>query len=160
MSASTSSTGPVCSSASLVIHITARHENIDSFTPAIENFLLQQGIDKKTVFQVVLVLDEAVTNTISYGYEPKEQHDIHITLTIEPSRILVTIEDTGRAFNPLLAPRPELDVPLAQRKKPVGGMGVHFIQACMETMEYTRKNEKNVLIMTLPRTSSQPDVLP
>jgi anti-sigma regulatory factor (Ser/Thr protein kinase) len=100
----------------------------------------------KVVFNLNLVLEELITNTIFYGYRDKDAHQILIDFLIENNMIKVTIEDDGVEFNPFLSETPDdLNKPIEDRK--IGGLGIHFVKKLMNAYEYRRNNNKNIIIL-------------
>ena len=98
------------------------------------------------VFQVDLVLEELIVNTVNYGYEDDERHEIEIALTSDADVFTVEIIDDGHAFNPLSdAPEPDLDAEIADR--PIGGLGIHLMRVMMDEVHYQREQDKNYLTL-------------
>lgn len=97
------------------------------------------------VFDINVVFDELLSNTINYGYTDDAPHEISITLSASDAAIEIAIEDDGRAFDPLAAPEPDLALPLAQR--PIGGLGLHFVRQLMDDVKYKRENNRNYLFI-------------
>jgi serine/threonine-protein kinase RsbW len=106
----------------------------------------QESIDPKTLFQLNLVCDELVTNTILYGCNPDTAHTIWISLIMDPKAIEVTITDDGLAFDPLSRPSPDVTLPLDERK--IGGLGIHFVREAMDEAVYERVGSLNTIRMT------------
>lgn len=117
--------------------------------PVVEDFARGLGLGEKVVFYLTLVLDELITNIQSYGYLDLREHFIHVDLSMcEKTHILtIRITDDARAFNILEAPDPELDLPLEERIKPVGGMGIHLVKQKMDDISYSRVDDHNVLVL-------------
>lgn len=92
-----------------------------------------------------LVLDELLTNVISYGYSDRDEHLIEVDLTLEDGVLRVRIEDDGAPFNPLHAPAPDTHCPTEDRH--IGGLGIHLVTSLMDHVAYERAAEKNRLIM-------------
>jgi serine/threonine-protein kinase RsbW len=118
----------------------------------IETFGERHGIDPKRVMQLSLVLDELVTNVISYGsIDPgQEGQDIGIVrVEIEPQRdrLLIDIVDEGVAFNPIEAEAPDTAAALEDRK--VGGLGIMLVRNYVEEMSYLREGQKNHLKLVM-----------
>ncbi len=59
--------------------------------------------------------------------------------------IVMEIRDTGAAFDPLSAARPDIDASLDDR--PVGGLGIHLVREMMTEVRYSREGQENVLRM-------------
>ena len=94
-----------------------------------------------------LALDEIVSNIIQYGKFDDCRERISILIRHQGDTSLIRVEDDGVAFNPLTAAPPELDLPLEQRVRPVGGLGIHIVSSVMDRVEYIRKDGKNILEM-------------
>jgi anti-sigma regulatory factor (Ser/Thr protein kinase) len=98
------------------------------------------------VYQVNLVLEELIVNTMNYGYDDDERHEIEIALTSDADVFTVEIIDDGHAFNPLSdAPEPDLDAEIADR--PIGGLGIHLMRVMMDEVHYQREQDKNYLTL-------------
>ena len=111
----------------------------------VTEFAERHGLSSELVFRLNLVLEEIITNVISYGYEDRLEHEISVRLSWQDRSIKVEVEDDGRPFNPLEAPPPDMGKPLAERK--VGGLGIHLVREMMDELEYRRENDKNLLIL-------------
>jgi len=101
--------------------------------------------------RLTLVLEELLTNVISYGYDDDEEHQIHVHLKMEDSILTSTFDDDGRPFDPHAAQKPVMDGPLEDRS--VGGLGIHLILTIMDSVEYKRVDDRNRLIMTMDTTT-------
>ncbi len=98
------------------------------------------------VYQVDLVLEELIVNTVNYGYDDDERHEIEIALTSDADVFTVEIIDDGHAFNPLSdAPESDLDAEIADR--PIGGLGIHLMRVMMDEVHYQREQDKNYLTL-------------
>ena len=98
------------------------------------------------VYQVDLVLEELIVNTVNYGYDDDSRHEIEVTLTSDEDVFTVEIIDDGHAFNPLKdAPEPDLDAGIEDR--PIGGLGIHLMRVMMDDVHYRREANKNHLTL-------------
>ena len=64
----------------------------------------------------------------------------------DPGQLLVEFIDSGKPFNILTSPIPELAVDLDERQ--VGGLGIPLIRAMMDGITYRREGDRNVLRVT------------
>jgi anti-sigma regulatory factor (Ser/Thr protein kinase) len=130
-----------------------RRTEIERVVELAERFGEEHQLPAEVVMSIHLVLDEVVANIISHGYDDTAEHQIHVTLALDESVLTIRVEDDGRAFDPLAAPPPDLDLPLEER--PVGGLGIHIVRSVMDAVEYQRDGDRNVLIMkkTIGRSS-------
>ena len=93
-----------------------------------------------------LVLDELLTNIVSYGYDDGLTHEISLRLRAEPGSLTAILRDDGKPFNPLEeAPAAVLDGSIEDR--PIGGLGIHFMRTLMDEVTYQRQDGYNQLIL-------------
>jgi len=118
------------------------------FHSKVEDFGAAHGLPIKIVFHLTLCLDEMITNIISYGYADFDEHPIDVTIGLKEDVITIRIEDDSESFNILEAPDPELDVPLEERERSIGGMGIHLVKNMVDDINYKREDGKNVLLLT------------
>ena len=93
-----------------------------------------------------IALDEVVTNILKYAYADERAHEFTIRCELREGALETTIEDDGLAFDPLLAPAPDLSAPVATRH--VGGLGVHFVKNLMSAVRYERIQGRNRLTLS------------
>lgn len=108
----------------------------------IESHGESRGWPTKWIMNLNLSLDELITNTVSYGYQDTDEHEIHITLTERTGSLVVVVEDDGMAFDPFTAaPAPDLEAGVEDR--PIGGLGVYFVKTLMDEVAYERVENCN-----------------
>ena len=112
----------------------------------VDAFCARHGIAPAIAYAVNLSLDELLTNTISYGYEDDDQHDIDIALRLEDGVIVVEISDDGIPFEPASAPAPDTDAPLQDR--PIGGLGIFLVGRMMDSFEHRYSDGRNIVTLT------------
>lgn len=116
---------------------------IAGLVSGIEATLAREGVPEPVGAALGLALDELLTNTVSYGYLDGGQHEILVGLDVAPGCVDLSVRDDGRAFDPLLAPDPDLTAELEDRK--VGGLGIHFVRTLVDETSYERERGWNVL---------------
>ena len=103
------------------------------------------SLSPEVVFNLTLVLEEAVVNIINYAY-PKEDHEsIYLSAKLHNDSIMLVLTDTGKEFDPTLAP--EADITLSADERPIGGLGIFLIRQIMNEVKYERIEGKNVLTL-------------
>ena len=113
----------------------------------IESHGESRGWPTKWIMNLNLSLDELITNTVSYGYQDTDEHEIHVTLTEQPGSLVVVVEDDGMAFDPFTAaPAPDLEADVEDR--PIGGLGVYFVKTLMDEVAYERVENCNRITLT------------
>jgi len=129
----------------LEIILKNRPEEKRKLLAALESFVGAHQLPK-AVFQAAdLVLEEHLTNVMSYAYDDRQEHEIRVRLEAGAAELVIEVEDDGRAFDPTQAPEVNTSLPLDQR--PIGGLGIHFIRRYMDEARYQRRANRNVLRM-------------
>ena len=97
------------------------------------------------VFNLNLVIEEAVVNIIHYAY-PKEEHQyIYLSAHVHEGSIVLVLTDTGKEFDPTLAP--DADITLSADEREIGGLGIFLIRQIMNEVRYERIDGKNILTL-------------
>ena len=110
----------------------------------LEAFSEENALPNGPFQQVVLVLDELLTNVISYGFPDVRTADISVSANLKDGALHVMIEDNGVAFDPLReAAIPDIDANMEDRN--IGGLGVHIAKTMMDDISYLRVDNKNQL---------------
>ena len=106
---------------------------------------------RHVAYAVNLAIDEILTNTISYGYEDDERHQIEIIVRVEAEALVVVIVDDSMPFDLALAPERDLEASLEDT--PLGGLGLFLVHQMMDSVEYRREEGCNVV--TLVKNTEQ-----
>ena len=104
------------------------------------------GLSPDDVASVNLAIDELLSNVINHAYDDAETHHIQLTVSVAGDLLTLSIDDEGKAFNPIEAPMPDLDLPI--EKRPVGGLGIFLVKSMADTLEYRREHGHNILTLT------------
>ena len=92
-----------------------------------------------------LALEEAVTNVMLYAY-PDKSGTVLIEAEKTDKQIQFVISDSGVAFDPTAIP--PVDTTLGFEERAIGGLGIHLVRQIMDSIEYRRENDKNILTLT------------
>jgi sigma-B regulation protein RsbU (phosphoserine phosphatase) len=111
----------------------------------IETILRARDVPPPTVHDCVLAVEELLTNVVTHAYRGQPGHQAHIGLRLLPEKIEIRLEDAGPPFNPLEAPAPDLEAPLADR--PIGGLGLLLVSRLVDRWEYAREGEANIVTL-------------
>ena len=95
------------------------------------------------VFNLNIVLEEAVSNVIFYAYPKEEHQEIVLTAKKSDKSLIFVLTDSGKEFDPTQAP--DADVTLSAEEREIGGLGIFLIRQIMNKVEYQRINGQNVL---------------
>lgn len=116
---------------------------VSSVLDAVEAFGEEHGVPGKKIFQINLVLDELITNIVSYGFEDGADSLIRLSVALAGGRLDVELVDNGNAFNPVEAPLRDIGTGLEERQ--IGGLGLKFIRTFADRLDYRRDGEFNRL---------------
>lgn len=114
--------------------IEAESGSLGPFRQKLRSFLESASFDAKRVQEILLSVDEVLTNIIRHGYggkDPNKAHEkIRISFSDLKDRGEIVIEDGGPGFNPCAAPLPKLP-----SEKP-GGLGIYLVRTLMDELHY------------------------
>jgi anti-sigma regulatory factor (Ser/Thr protein kinase) len=104
------------------------------------------GLGEAAVHDLRLALEEVVSNIVRYAYRDRAEHLVRVRFVREGGGLRVEVADDGVPFNPLGVPPPDTACPLGEREP--GGMGIYLVRHSMDSVEYRRDGETNLLTMT------------
>lgn len=104
-----------------------------------------------------VVLDELLTNTVSYGFAGRDDGKVTIEAELRPDRLTVTLTDNGKAFDPFGRAAP--DTTLSVDARPIGGLGIHLAGQLLDDVSYRRRGEHNVVVLVKLLQAGQQQVI-
>ena len=103
------------------------------------------GLSSEETAQVKVAIEEAVVNVMYYAYPTGKRGDVTIEAASNEMRLKVTIIDSGKPFDPTVyAP---IDTTLSAKERKVGGLGIHIMRQNMDSINYERMDNLNVLTL-------------
>jgi serine/threonine-protein kinase RsbW len=112
----------------------------------VENFARRHDLPQIERSRLLLVLEELFTNVVKYGRAgDAAAKTIGVSLTLKAQELMIEFTDDGPPFDPLLAPSPDLDRPIADR--PIGGLGLHILRSLVDQARYRREGDRNHLVL-------------
>lgn len=93
-----------------------------------------------------LALEEAVANVMLYAYPEGTAGTVEIAASTQDKKLIFTVTDSGKPFDPTAAPDINPDAGLEERG--IGGLGIHLVRSIMDSVTYRREGDKNILTMT------------
>ena len=121
-------------------------EELDTLAEKVLEFCEQNHLSDEFSYDIRLALEEAISNTIKYGYRDQEVHVISVKTALQNNRLLIEIEDDAAEFNPLQTPLTDVSLPIEQKNP--GGLGIYLLRSIMNELEYERQGSKNIFRMT------------
>ncbi|WP_323018718.1 ATP-binding protein [Castellaniella sp.] len=110
----------------------------------------QQEWPPRTTFGLTLCLDEALTNVVSYAFDPQATDDspaITVSCQVREGAITLTLRDNGRPYDPTAGDPPALVACLDEAKP--GGHGVRLMRHYLHELRYQRQSGWNCLTMVM-----------
>lgn len=117
-------------------------ENLHPVQQFLEPFLLECRFPLKDRLDVEMAVEEVFLNIASYAYAP-EQGQAVIAAETDGTGLTVTFTDSGKPFDSLSKPDPDVKTPWQDRQ--VGGLGIYMVKQTMDHVSYERREGQNVL---------------
>ena len=137
---------------SLEISLANDLQELARIAERIDEFCDDRNLGPQIGYAVNLSVDEILTNTISYGYDDGEPHEIEIVVSMQGDAIVVVIVDDSAAFD--LSQTPDADVESSVEERALGGLGLFLVHQMMDGVEYRHMGGRNVVTLTKKTTSA------
>ncbi|MDO3383061.1 ATP-binding protein [Gilvimarinus algae] len=121
-----------------------RTDELDGLMHQLRTLAARDKLPEPLITDIMVIADEILSNLLKYGGGDR----LELNLYRRPGDIELLCIDNGTAFNPLLADRPDLDLPIEKRE--IGGLGLELVLAMTDTQDYRREANQNFLTLTLP----------
>lgn len=124
-------------------------EEVPALLDRAEALLAEAGCATPARMQMLLVLEEVVTNILRNAWPGGAGQVRVFTLAVEAApagdavEVAIETEDDGIAFDPTAAPPPDVDAALEDRA--IGGLGLHFMREMTDRQVYARIAGRNRL---------------
>jgi sigma-B regulation protein RsbU (phosphoserine phosphatase) len=129
---------------STVLEVEASVENLNKVLDFVNAELEWRNYPDKAKGEIDIAVEEVFINIANYAYATgKGKAFISISTA---GKMTIRFEDTGKPYNPLEQPDPDLDKPVEEREP--GGLGVFLVKKLMNNIEYSRVGNKNILSMS------------
>ncbi len=126
----------------------ARVESVAVFRDFVRSGAVAAQVPAEELEKLDLVLEEILMNIARYAYVPGTGAAEVAVAADGPGRVSVEIADWGNAFNPLDVEPPDFSRGLAER--PIGGLGVFLIRSLVNSIDYRREADRNILSFGFP----------
>lgn len=99
----------------------------------LEQAILTLAGDEEIAGDLVLAVNEAVTNTLLHGYN-EQPGMVVLCVEADGRDLFVRLIDDAPPFDPTLVPPPDITLPLEDR--PLGGLGIHMMRQLSDDLTY------------------------
>ena len=134
---------------SLTLHLQNKIAEVARLVDAVESFGTHAGLSPDLTYRLTLSLDEIVSNVIRHGYSDTNDHVVEVRLSVHNGVVTSVIEDDGHPYDPRESPEPDLSMPVEQRGP--GGLGIFLVRQMMDSIDYARRDGRNILTVTASR---------
>lgn len=114
---------------------------------SLEEFGAANGIPPDQSLRFGLVLDELITNIISYGLAGRDDGTIRLAVEHADGMLRAELVDDGPPFDPLTAEATPPDGDIETRE--IGGLGLTLVKTFMDRLDYRRVDGFNRLHMEM-----------
>jgi anti-sigma regulatory factor (Ser/Thr protein kinase) len=105
----------------------------------------QAGFNAKDIYSIQLAADEAASNVIEHAYDGKRDGKFDVSCEFQKDRMIITLLDHGKAFDPAQVEEPDLKADLLDRK--IGGLGIYLMRKLMNEVHYESTPAGNLLTL-------------
>ncbi len=130
----------------LTVHFANSADEAPRIAKRVEVFLHENDIPESLINKVLLCIDELITNIIAHAYVDKEEHAVQIECRVNKGTLELELRDDGVPFDPTSQNRPNTQLSVESRE--IGGLGIHLVMTLMDSVEYQREGDYNVLRVT------------
>ena len=103
------------------------------------------GFDSNDTLLITVAVEEAVVNVMKYAYPQGKSGDVTIEAASNDVRLKFTIIDSGKPFDPTV--QAAVDTSLSAMERKIGGLGIHIMRQNMDSINYERIDNLNVLTL-------------
>ncbi len=99
----------------------------------VESSGAELGAGEEAIGEMVLAVNEAVTNVLIHGYRNKKG-EVDVLVESSGPNLIVRLRDNAPLFDPTSVPTPDISLSLDQRAP--GGLGVHMMRQFTDELIY------------------------
>ena len=139
------------------IELAPEIQAVERATRWLESIAQRDAWPEKLSFGLILSLDEALTNLVSYAFDERLEGNaptpiITVTCRRQEDQICLEIHDNGKPYDPTATSPAPLAQSLDDAK--IGGHGLRLMQHYLQSLHYQRSNDLNHLTLIANATKS------
>ena len=116
-------------------------DNLSAIRDFVKSTVLLAGFSKDVSGNIILAVDEAVTNVIKHAYNYSDAGKILVSISFIKNKLSISISDKGTHFNSKLIKDPNLEEYYEQKR--VGGLGMFLMKKLMDDVKYSQPQNRN-----------------
>ena len=125
----------------MTLELQATPEEVMRAVETLEQFARANGVPEKTVFGLMLALEECGSNIVNHGLHRDARKKFQVTIDQKHDGFVIELRDRGQAFDPTKAPERK---PPTENEVP-GGWGIQLVRSHIDEMHYRRVDGQNIL---------------
>lgn len=118
--------------------VQARTRNIELVSNFVRQALENARIPKDIADEVLISVEEAVTNIVTHAYRNMPGGHLRLVLAVREDRIEIGLYDRGKPFDPSDVPGPDLTQNISERR--LGGLGLFLMKKFMDEVNFRFRN--------------------
>ena len=127
------------------LNVDVKTDSLGIIDEAVEDCMREAGASEAKIISVDVAIDEIFSNIIFYSGLNEDEKALIRVMVEDDNEKMITLEfvDTGRPFNPLERPEPDVTKPAEERE--IGGLGIFMVKKSMDHVSYRNEDGKNIL---------------
>ena len=124
--------------------IEADVQRLDEVLAFVDAFLEENDCAAAERMRMDVAVEEIFVNIASYAYDgDRGEAVIMAEMDDATGQAVFTFSDSGRPFDPLAKPDP--DITLSAEERGIGGLGIYMVKKSMDDVAYRYEDGKNIL---------------
>jgi len=123
----------------------AKFDYLDEIRDYVGEKARAAGFAEKDIYSIQLATDEAASNVIEHAYEGITNGFFELTCEFKDDRMIITLLDHGKTFDPSKVDVPDVKADLSDRK--IGGLGIYLMRKLMDDVRYDITSSGNLLTL-------------
>ena len=120
-------------------------ENLAFISEFLQEKSCSVHITSRKMWELLLAMDEICSQIMQFMTDDSSDEKIKLTWEYKPEFIVIKIETFGFAFNPLEINGNNYNA--EKEEESLGGMGLYLVKQMVDEISYSRKDEKNILVV-------------
>lgn len=115
---------------------------VDKF---IQKAVKKSGFEQNDIDNLLLSVNEAVSNAIIHGNHHDPNKKVKITVVKTGNEMIISVKDEGKGFDPSKIPDPTSPENILKEN----GRGIHIMKACVQNISYNFTSEGTEIILLI-----------
>ncbi|MDP4175567.1 MAG: ATP-binding protein [Bacteroidota bacterium] len=111
----------------------------------LENISLEINLDKSRINNLLLSVNEAISNAMLHGNRSDINKKVRISVDIDEKTLSISIKDEGEGFDPERIPDPTSPENIFKDS----GRGLYIMRTCIDDMQYIFHEDGTELVLII-----------